>query len=146
MRTLKWIFACSVIVVLLFGTIYWWAYNPLAKYGVTYTINSGEHAEYQWVNFYLDRDGKRINGPEIHDDDLSVSFKQVDGDNVPEIVVQSDTYRSHSATLKLNLSDRSKPEFELVECHDMKVEYMDPWWSYYKEDPETHETFPVPAK
>jgi hypothetical protein len=82
----------------------------------------------------LDRSGKRIEGPSIADDDLYVRFKQYEHEKLPEIVVRSDVYESDIVRLRLNLSDKSKPEFELVEDRGMGVVYLPPWQDYYERD------------
>ena len=43
------------------------------------------------------------------------------------------TYKEQSVTLRLNFNDPSKPEFELIEDHGMRMEYCVPWGDFYEE-------------
>jgi len=116
------------------GIFFWWNYNPLKTYGVSYQKTWGEHASLQHLQFYWDRNGRRVVGPEITDDDLSVTYRFVDHDDVPEIVVRSGDYKSHLVILKLNFTDANKPEFEMLDNQMMGVWYPPPWENYYRTD------------
>ena len=115
------------------GIAAWNDRNQLSKYGVSYDITCGEHAEFQTVWFHWDRNGKRIDGPMIQGDELYVKFRYVEHDNVPQIVVRSKTYKERSVILKLNFTDASKPGFELVGDPGMHTEYCAPWIDFYRE-------------
>ncbi len=109
----------------------WEPRNPLAKYGVSYEKTWGEHEEYQTIQFTWIRDGKKFDGPSVTGDDLYVRFPPVNGADVPEIVVRSDTYKDQFVIFKLNFTDSTKPEFELVQCYMLDVQYTVPWFYYY---------------
>jgi hypothetical protein len=138
-----------VLLSLLSGALLWWVLSLLepphlvAKYGVTYEKTWGEHEEYQTIWFHWNRHGKKIDGPMLTGDDLYVSFLTVNGTDVPEIVVKSETDKSISAIFKLNFSDGKKPEFELVQNHRFNVRYPPPWSDYYETSED--ETEPVPT-
>jgi len=138
---------CVVFFVLVaggWGISCWQEYNPLTKYGLTYEKTFGDDDDFQTVAFHWNRTKKQIDGPFITDDDLYVKFKKVGHDAVPEIVVRSETNKSDYAVFRLNFTDADKPDIELVESH-MVVEYPPPWSDYYKSDPDTNETLPIPA-
>jgi hypothetical protein len=118
------------------GITAWNDRNQLGKYGVSYNITCGEHAEYQTVWFYWDRNGKRIDGPTVNGEELYIQFKNVEHKKVPEIVVRSETHEDRRVTLKLNFNDSTKPEFELVGAPGLQIEYCVPWGDYY----DAHET------
>lgn len=126
------------------GISLWQEYNPLTKYGLTYEKTSGDDADLQTVEFHWNRSKKQIDGPFITDEDLYVKFKKVGQNTVPEIVVRSETRKSDYAVFRLNFTDANKSDIELVESH-MVVEYPPPWDNYYKSDPDTMETLPIPA-
>ena len=62
------------------------------------------------------------------------------------MVVGSRDYKTYFAIFKLNFTDSSKPEFELIENHMMGVEYPPPWSYYYKTDHGTYGLLPEPSK
>ena len=144
-RVLRWVLICAGVFAYYLG-IFWHTYEPLKKYGVSYAIVSGEHAEYQHLDLSWERNHTRIDGPSITGDDLYVVYKHVDHEEAPEMVVRSRTYKSYFAIFKLNFTDSSKPGFELIANQMMGVEYPPPWGDYYKTDLETHALLPEPAK
>jgi hypothetical protein len=117
--------------------------NPLKRLGVTYEIQSGEHAEFQNVQFFYQRGQSRVEGPIIYGEDLNITYRRVRNEPFPEIVVGSDVDERRSTVLKLNLTDPKKPEFELV-ATNMGVAYYPPWGEYYKRNEATDLLLPIP--
>lgn len=132
---LRWCAICTGLTVYYAG-IFWHTYEPLKKYGVTYVIDSGEHEESQDLQFYWERNQRRFEGPRVFGDNLFVTYKHVDHEDVPELVVGSRGHPSDFAVFKLNFTDSSKPPFELVGREMMGVRYAPPWENYYKSDPD----------
>lgn len=120
----------SVAIFLSLAVSIWQSRNPLRKYGVSYEKTSGDHAEYQHLWFYLDRQGKRTDVVTVIGEELQVEFKN-SGD-VPDIIVRSETNKSSFVLLRLNTSDQTKPPIELIENHNLGVHYTPPWERYYQ--------------
>ncbi len=74
------------------------------------------------VQFYMDHQGARRNGPRITGTWLFVDYDDINNDGVLEIFVKSRADKSHRVILKLNLSGDSKVPFEIVE-HSLGVSY-----------------------
>jgi len=118
----------GLVIGLAFG---WLAYqrktcNPLVKYGVSYEITYGEHEEYQCFHLIWKRDKEEIDGPLLWGDNLDVKFLYANDDSIPEIIVRSDDEKNDVAIFRLNFNDKSKPEFELIECHGFFAQYPPP--------------------
>lgn len=108
-----------------------WQHEPLEKYGVSYSIDFGEHEEYQHMWFHWDRGDRKIKGPCVVGEDLYVEYKYYDDSKYPDIVVRNGLDRFSHATLRLNFDDPSKPDIELLENQGMGVRYTPPWDDYY---------------
>jgi hypothetical protein len=128
----------AVFGVLFFwsGLEHWVGRNQLADYGVSYE-SDGERESYQATWFYLNRNGERIPCVEI-DGDVSVRFRRVDGEKMPDIVVRGS--ESDYAVLRLNLKDPTKPVFKLLENHKMLIAYAHPWEDFYHSPPSEYKT------
>jgi len=143
MRAILYLFAIAVGAALLWWAISSWEDRNLLKgYGVFYNKSFGEHESLQELQFYWDRNGKRIEGPIVTGDDLYVRFISVAGEGVPEIIVQSDDDESAVVVFKLNFTDANKPDFELIEDQELGVWYLPPWGDYYHRDKESPELQP----
>ena len=97
--------------------------NPLSKYGFSYVKTYGEHESFQHIQLYLDKGQKRVTGPEITGDELYVRYEWHDKNDVPDIVVQSSIHMDRFATMRLNLYDAQRPEFEIVDNRMMTISY-----------------------
>jgi len=147
MNILMGVIATLIVVALVRWAIASWkSYESLGKYGISYKITSGEHEEFQTLQFFWKRNQNTVDGPLITRDDLYVDLKYIDNVNAPEIVVRSETLKGDFAIFRLNFEDKTKPEFELIENHMMGIEYTPPWSYYYTRDPNTEELEPEPAK
>jgi hypothetical protein len=131
-KIVLYLVAATVAVASLWWVISVWQNRNLLKgYGVSYEKTYGEHESYQHIQFYWARSGERIKGPEVTGDDLYVRFKSMAGEGAPEIVVRSKDYKSHLVVFRLNFTDASKPEFEMLENQMMGIWYPPPWENYY---------------
>lgn len=140
MKIRSWVLFALAVPVLCWVGYVWLNCNPLNRYGIFYEKTYGEHIAFQHIQFYWNRDGKKIMGPQITGDELYVRFKRFE--NIPQIIVRSKVYKNRMVVLRLNFNDASKPEFELVENNMMGVWYFPPWDGYYKRDPDTQELKP----
>lgn len=64
----------------------WNQQNPWARYGVTVTEGYGESDTWIFVNFYLTRNGKKIEGPRVVGDLLSVTYQPRADSSIPDAV------------------------------------------------------------
>ncbi len=97
--------------------------NPLAVYGVYYEETHGQDYSFETIQFFWNKDKRTIEGPVIAGDDLKVRYLRVDSKQVPKIFVVSGDDPTERATLELNFNNPSKPEFEIVENHALKIDY-----------------------
>jgi hypothetical protein len=129
LKILSDILVFSSIGLVLCGTLIYTLFrptnesNPLALYGVYYEKTYGQFDSFQNIQFFWKRDKKIIKGPLIAGDDLDVEYLRADPKEVPEIFIVSKDDSTEHATLKLNFNDPSKPDFEIVENHSLKIDY-----------------------
>jgi hypothetical protein len=97
--------------------------SPLEKYGVFFEKTSGESDSLQDLQFYLKREGARIQGPLIHGDQLYITYQYRNEEEVPDAVVRSNVYIHDFVTVRLNLSDKSKPEFRIPTHEGLTINY-----------------------
>jgi hypothetical protein len=151
--------ALQLVVASCYALWSWYTYhpNPLARYGIFYEESWGDDDTISTVFLYWDRGQPRVPDSDdltrhiwpscgVTDDDLSVSFIKVGDEKVPEIKIASDIYPDRYSIFRPNFTDPSKPNFELVACHQQVVEYDPPFESYYRSDSESGVTLPFPAK
>jgi len=105
------------------GRLVWVHEHPWAKYGVTITEDHGDSDTLLFFQFHLTRDGKEIEGPRIQGDILTVTYRPRADSSVPDAVVRSDVYHNCYVIVRLNLSDPSKPEFEIPDKTCLSIWY-----------------------
>ena len=93
------------------------------KQGVTYEILSGQDGSFEWMYFYISRNGKRIDGPVITGSDLDLKLRYLHPGDTPEIVLWSEDYGATYLVMKPNLTDPKKPGFEILEDQNLGVWY-----------------------
>jgi hypothetical protein len=114
----------AALVVLLGVGVSIWYYlsNPLRRYGVSFEETPGLSESFNHIQFFRFYKGVRHKGPEVTGSLLFVVFQDTDGDAIPEILVKSQAAKTRQAILRLNLSDDSKPLFEIIE-HTLAINY-----------------------
>jgi hypothetical protein len=95
--------------------------NPLKNYGVTYGWDHGEHYEVTILNFWLQTDKGKIDGPSFIGDNLTVEFPRVEGDPIPEIVVWSG--HDYQDVARLIMKDGKAVGFHIVNGSQIGVTY-----------------------
>ena len=123
-----------VLAVILSAVCYYFGrkyYFPISKYGISYEISYGEHQEFQTISFYWDRGGRRIVGPQITGEDIRIRYRYRSISQTPDLLIVSGSSSSEFAVFRINSSESSKPEFQLLENHAMGIVYQAPWESYY---------------
>jgi hypothetical protein len=130
LKILNYIFIFSLAALALYGVKLYVLFrispiedNPLAPYGVYYERTYGQFDSFQNIQFFWKKGKKTIKGPLLAGNDLDVEYLRIKPNEAPEIFVVSEDDSTEHATLKLNFNDRSKPEFEIVENHELKIEY-----------------------
>ena len=88
-----------------------------------YEETHGQDYSFVTLQFFWNKDKRTIEGPVIAGDDLNIKYLRVDSKEVPEIFIVSEDDPTEHATLKLNFNDPSKPEFEIIENHSLKINY-----------------------
>jgi len=96
--------------------------TTLARYGVFYKTTYGQSESLSHIRFYRDHNGVRHEGPEITGSWIYVEYADMYGDSLPEIVVKSEMKSEGRVVVKLNLSDDSKPPFDILE-HGLPINY-----------------------
>jgi len=130
LKTLYYISIVSFVLLALCGVVLYFLLfsspnedNPLAPYGVYYEETHGQDYSFVTLQFFWNKDKRTIEGPVIAGDDLNIKYLRVDSKEVPEIFIVSEDDPTEHAILKLNFDDPSKPEFEIVENHSLKIDY-----------------------
>lgn len=97
-------------------------FTTLARYGVFYETTYGQSEALSHIRFYRDHQGVRHEGPEITGDWIYVEYEDLDDDGIPEMMVKSEMKSGGRVVVKLNLSDASKPPFDILE-RGMTIDY-----------------------
>ncbi|HEY2857110.1 MAG TPA: hypothetical protein VGJ21_01675 [Terracidiphilus sp.] len=122
----NWKAALLTVAMAVLALLAWFLYQqsyPWARYGVSYTKDSGRSDSLQFLHFYVTRDGKAIKGPWIRGDELSVSFEYRAGESVPDAIIRSQVWPRRHVKLRLNTRDPSQPEFLIIEDVGLDVHY-----------------------
>lgn len=97
--------------------------NPLRKYGVSFENNDGGWGAFDHLQLYRSINGQKRKGPEISGSSLNFSFKDFDGDKVPEILVTSRGREGYFTIIRLNIIPEDRPDFEIVESRMHLINY-----------------------
>jgi hypothetical protein len=106
-------------------SLWWFAFrNPLSRYGLSWTIqdSGGASGSYRWVVFTREWHGKRIHGPSVGGSYPSVRFADLDGDGIPDIIVED--AMGHSAQFALTFpTNDTDPLFRVIGHPSLEVGY-----------------------
>ncbi|GEM_PF-4139504 len=104
------------LIALIVAFVFVWAIvpyrNPLKKYGVSYSWVHGEHYAVNIINFWLQTEKGKIDGPCFTGDNLTMDFSYMRDDPIPEIVVRSSN--NHSAVARLVIKNGKPVGFHIV--------------------------------
>jgi len=120
MKSIQYLLALGAIIVLIF-LVKSFSKNPLEKYGVFYSWDHGEHYEVTILNFWLQTDKGKIDGPSFIGDELTVNFPRVGDDPIPEIIVSS--VHGHRDVARLVVRSGRAVGFHIVEGNQIGVSY-----------------------
>lgn len=98
----------------------WPDYNPLAKYGVV--ISKENFASSSLDGFQFDIKGPSItgpDGPEVSGEHLVLQFRDLDGDGVEEILVQSESSKYSRTTIKVLMDGKKAVGFHILDTYSM---------------------------
>jgi len=102
--------------------IYWlWPeYNPLKKYGVV--ISKDGNASPSLDTFEIHLKGQKYPSPDnpgITGENLVIQYRDLDGDGVEEIIVQSEDSKDSRTVIKVLVEHGNAVGFHILETHFM---------------------------
>ena len=98
----------------------WPEYNPLKKYGVVVTREGFESPSL--VGYKFDLKGPSITGPDSPEESgehLVIEFRDLDGDGVEEVLIQSETLKDSRTVIKVLVEGGKAVGFHILETHSM---------------------------
>ncbi|HEY2857111.1 MAG TPA: hypothetical protein VGJ21_01680 [Terracidiphilus sp.] len=128
----NWKAALLTMAMAVLALLAWFFYQrwyPWARYGVSYEVTHGESDSFDFLDFYIQRDGRRIRGPSVLGDDLEISYRYRQEDAIPDAIIRSHVWPKRHVILRLNMTDRTKPEFVVIEDGGLDLSY--PPLGYY---------------
>jgi hypothetical protein len=110
--------AISVLACFLYFIYTKYQFNELRKYGFDYEITGDT---WDTINFfYIGANQKKIDGPLIAGDRLTVKCNDVDEDGIKEFIIQSKVWKTYRTVLKV---DTTTGSYHILLTKGLKVNY-----------------------
>lgn len=119
----KYFYFILVLILIIGTTLFLYPDNPLEKYGVGYRVTGAHSPTYTYVQLYRIVDGVERLGPEVSAYTFKVRYEDLNGDDIPDIIVYRDSAPSVQVRILFFPDRQEGKDFEIIETNGLLVNY-----------------------